>query len=114
MDKHHKYAYRYLLYWATLDIRSIHWLTFRNPFRWRSNIQRVRQAGAIADWLHNLALFSALDFERFDENQFWRDGRVLKEHFPAFDLACYQQLFERQMLESQNAVPSDVSESRDG
>lgn len=75
MEHRRKQAYRYLLYRAMLDIRPICWMPLGsfNPFRWKETAGRVRRAGVIADWLHNLALFSALDFERFDEDWFWRE-----------------------------------------
>ena len=72
MNDRRKKAYRYLLYHAMLDIRSIGWIEFTglrilNPFFWQTTFQRMRRAGFIADWLHNLALFAALDFRDFDE-----------------------------------------------
>ena len=78
MDEQRQHAYRYLLYWAMLEIRPLGWLCwgwFRgwNPFYWRREGRRIRCAGAIADWLHNLALFSSLNFEGFSEEWFWRD-----------------------------------------
>lgn len=99
MDEQRKRAYRYLLYRAMLDIRSIAWLRMSNPLHWRRELRRVRRKGALADWLHNLALFSSLNFERFDEEWFWQDGRSLMERYPGFDLERYLQDFDRQLLE---------------
>jgi hypothetical protein len=100
MDAQRQKAYRYLLYHAMLDIRQIAWTPFGfsrflNPFKWRATNQRIRRAGVVADWLHNLALFSALDFERFDEERFWRDFRLVNEQNPDFQLAHYEDAFER-------------------
>ena len=98
MSQHRKHAYRYLLYYAMLDIRSLAWSWPRgwrlwNPLFWRREAGRVRQASALADWLHNLALFSALDFEHFDEDRFWADFRHFHERYPEFGLARYEKLF---------------------
>jgi hypothetical protein len=100
VDANRKYAYRFLLYWAMLDIRSIEWLrwtTLRmlNPLSWREQIRRIRRAGALANWLHNLALFSALDFERFDEARFWHDLETVCKRYPEYGLVNYRSFFER-------------------
>lgn len=114
MDECRKNAYRYLLYWAMLDIRPIAWMRLRNPFRWPSDFRRMRRAGALADWLHNLALFASLDFARFDEEQFWKDGRSLASRDPGLDLARYQQIFENRVAEvADNCRSSPGSPSGD-
>src|SRR5689334_11918074 len=100
MDERRKNAYRYLLYWALLDIRPIAWLRLRNPLRWPSAVRRFRRAGALADWLHNLALFSSLDFAHFDEEWFWRDGRSLEARYPGFELEWYQRVFEERLTDT--------------
>jgi hypothetical protein len=102
MDKQRKNAYRYLLYHAMLDIRQLAWIPFRyfrllNPFHWRATLQRIRRAGVIADWLHNLALFSVLDLERFDEERFWGDFRYYDKEHPEFQLASFKDIFEREL-----------------
>jgi hypothetical protein len=94
MDEHRKSAYRDLLYWAMLDIRTIVWPRLWNPFRWASEIRRIRRVGALADWLHNVALFSSLDFNGFDEDWFWREGRSLENRHPGLGLERYQHVFE--------------------
>jgi hypothetical protein len=71
-----KNAYRKLLYWAMLDIRVLSQPSLRvgwNPLTWRKFHLRANAAGAIADWLHNLALHSALEFQRFEPDRFWKD-----------------------------------------
>jgi len=103
MDERRKNAYRYLLYWATLDIRTIAWLRFRNPLRWPDLIRRVRQAGALADWFHNLALYSSLDFARFDEECFWKAGRSLQVRHTSLDVERYHRIFEDRVAESADA-----------
>jgi hypothetical protein len=102
MDERRKQAYRYLLYYAMLDIRPLAWMPFGffrflNPFSWRTTSWRVRRAGVIADWLHNLALFSALDFQRFDEKWFWRDLGNCADMHPDLELTAYKGVFEREL-----------------
>ena len=111
MDEQRKKAYRYMLYHAMLDIRPSAWMSsglFRllNPFYWRHVFQRVRRAGVIADWLHNLALFSALDFERFDEEWFWGDFQNYEKRYPAAHLSTYKVMFEQE-LSGQGHIKSD-------
>jgi hypothetical protein len=65
----------------------------------------VLRAGAIAEWLHNLALFSALDFARFDEDRFWRDYQWLLRKHPGTDLERFRDEFERR------AAPAEVPEA---
>ncbi len=72
MDEQRKNAYRYLLYRAMLDIRPLGWMNWGwvrawNPLYWRRERPRIRYAGAVADWLHNMAAFSSRDFEGFNE-----------------------------------------------
>jgi len=105
MDEQRKQAYRYLLYQAMLDIRPILWMRFGifrflNPFSRRDASLRAHRAGAIADWLHNLAFFSAIDFERFDEDWFWRDFQNCQDRHPDFHLAHYKDVFERELTGS--------------
>ncbi len=102
MDERRKQAYRYLLYKAMLDIRQISWLPLKwyspfSPMFWVRNIPRVRRAGEIADWLHNLAFFSMLDFEGFGEDWFWQDYQRLCERYP---LPEYRRLFDQHLKES--------------
>jgi hypothetical protein len=109
VDERRKNAYRWLLYWAMLDIRGLQWAGNRwrhrlNPLCWWSNSREVRTAGAIADWLHNLALFSALDFARFDEEYFWRDYQRLLGHHPGARLEHYRTEFERRALPAEGEV----------
>jgi hypothetical protein len=105
MDERRKEAYRYLLYWAMLDIRPLAWVPTR-WFHWLNPVffwgwgRRVRRAGHLADWLHNLALFSALDFERFDEGMFWETLRWYEGRHPEFVLSHYRDIFERRLAES--------------
>ena len=77
-----------------------------NPFYWRHVYQRVRQAGVIADWLHNLALFSALDFEGFDGGWFWGDFSKYEKRCPAGHLATYKEMFEQE-LSGRGQIKSD-------
>ena len=108
MDESRRNAYRYLLYRALLEIRGIEWirhhpLRWLNPFALRRELKRVSRAGALADWLHNLASFSCSDFRDFDEQWFWRDYELmLKRHGDPSDL---RGVFLRR-LDELNASPS--------
>jgi hypothetical protein len=105
MDEARKFAYRYLLYQATLGIRPIAWFSARwfpwwNPIRWVDSARQIRRAGAVADWVHILALFSALDFRRFDEGRFWDEYERLRRGHPEYELDFYRSVFERARSEA--------------
>ena len=101
MDEQRKHAYRYLLYRAMLDIRPLAWVKRSwNPLAWGQTRRRIRCAGAIAEWLHNLALFSVLDFARFDEERFWRDYQWMLDRNPEFGLERYRTECERRITPS--------------
>lgn len=71
-----KSAYRSLLYWAMLDIRTLcqsRGRESRNPLEIWRQYRQSRLAGALADWLHNLAQRAATDFDSFDTEWFWRE-----------------------------------------
>lgn len=114
MDQHRKYAYRYLLYWAMLDIRPIRWpalgLRRINPLFWRRHIRDVRQRGQIAEWLHNMAAFSCRDFSDFDEQRFWSEYDRLLVRCPG--LSHYRSIFENALTESQTGHWPSVEEQR--
>lgn len=106
MDSLRKSTYRYLLYRALLDIRRLAWLPAEalqsmNSRDWESDALRIRSAGAIADWLHNLAMFSATDFKGFDESRFWRELQEMDQRHPEYELLRYQGAFEAHLAESQ-------------
>jgi len=71
-----KKAYRNLLYWAMLDIRTLCQsrgrISYSPFFVWRQ-YRQGRVAGRLADWLHNLAQTAATDFDHFDTEWFWRE-----------------------------------------
>jgi hypothetical protein len=92
-----KAAYRHLLYVAMLAIRidcQSRARECRNPFEWRRQYRRSRVAGATADWLHNLAQFSSLDFARFNEQQFWTEHSHLCRRFSGERLERYHEIFD--------------------
>jgi hypothetical protein len=95
-----KEAYRHLLYMAMVDIRCQCAYTrtiSANPWAWRRRYLESRVAGAVADWLHNLARFSRDNFESFDEDQFWEGHRWCLERFPGEDLERYRKAFDDYM-----------------
>jgi len=100
MDEQRKHAYRWLLYWAILHIRPLEWLGRRrwqswSPLYWRRHRRWVQCSGAVADWLHNLALYSSIDFQGFIEERFWRDFERARSSFPEFGPEHYREMFER-------------------
>src|SRR5688572_1735158 len=102
MDDARKHAYRFLLYWAMLDIRHVQWITYRpfrllNPLILRRELRRASRAGAIADWMHNLAVYSAHDFDGFNEQWFWEEYEGLAGRVP--EVAAYRTIFERRICE---------------
>ena len=104
MEEHRKNAYRYLLYWAFLEIRSLSWHStgfFRmlNPLEWRRGNGRIHRAGNIADGLHNLAMYSSSNFEGFDEERFWRDFENSGRHHPEYDVDHYRRIFKGRLAE---------------
>lgn len=114
MDAQRKQAYRWLLYLATLEIRPLQWIGRRgwrrlNPFCWWSQSQQVRRAGAIADWLHNLAIYSAIDFDRFDEERFWKDYQWFLDNHPNAGLDMYRSEFERRAKTPENVTGNEAA-----
>ena len=114
MDEHRKYAYRYLLYWAMLDIRPVAWLPHRgqwfSPLFWKRHILRVRGLGELAEWLHNMASFSTRDFAGFEEQRFWNEFARLHAKHP--DLQHYRGLFQNALTESQTGRWPTVEEQQ--
>ena len=101
-----KAAYRYLLYWAMLDIRNKcqpRLKESQNPLEWRRQYRQSRAAGAVADWLHNLALYSAGDFGNLDEPGFWREYEFMAKKFGDVDFGHYRDAYERRLTELTNA-----------
>src|SRR4051812_41985930 len=99
MDVTRRRAYRYLLYAAMLDIRPIEWFWFRGlrrmmPLVMGRERRAVQRSGALANWLHNLAEFSALEVERFDEGNFWRQHEALCRRYPSMHLEAYRTVFD--------------------
>src|SRR4051812_42736635 len=81
MEQSHRVAYRHLLYQAMLDIRGLEGLK-ADPSGMGDVVRQANHAGAIAYWLHNLALASAQDFASFNEDAFWSQHARLRERYP--------------------------------
>lgn len=100
VDPQRKCAYRWLIYHAMLNIRPLGWTKIGwrqrlNPKAWLEYSQQVKLAGEVADWLHNLALFSAFDFANFDEEWFWRSFQLLSDRNPNVNFHLYRDEFDR-------------------
>jgi hypothetical protein len=104
-----KKAYRNLLYWAMLDIRMLcqpRTPATNNPLKWRRQYEHSRIAGALADWLHNLAQHAATDFNHFDTEWFWREYDGVSKRFAGLGAGQwmdYRQRYEEH-LDRLNAV----------
>jgi hypothetical protein len=82
-----------------LEIRPIAWFRFNwlrnlNPWKWKSLKEQAQHAGLLADWMHNLAMFSALDFEGFDEELFWNELERMRSRFTHLEFRDYRRMFE--------------------
>ena len=95
MEARRRWAYRRLLYGAMLNIRVPDRGKLWNPAFWLK-LRRQRAAdAALADWFHNLAMYSADDFVGFNEDAFWARGRLVRrKHELGFN---YEQLFENEL-----------------
>ncbi|MBC8134920.1 MAG: hypothetical protein H8F28_03420 [Fibrella sp.] len=100
MDERRKAAYRHLLYYGLISIRSstgwameskmqasLPWLFHRDPS------QTAHRVFWLADAFHNLAKYSALDFEGFDEQKFW-NHMVQSMGEAGVDVNWYRETFQ--------------------
>lgn len=102
MDPNRKRAYRNLLYHAMLDIRSHTPISPYTPVKWymptvwSKLIGRLRHNMLVADWMHNLAQFSAEHhLDEFNEQWFWNHLEQLKARFPSQQWNWYESIFDR-------------------
>jgi hypothetical protein len=98
-----KAAYRHLLYVAMLAIRTYcqsRGNPSRNVVEWYRQYQRSRVAGAIADWLHDLADYSSVEFNGFDEQRFWEEHTYLCTRFSGKRLERYREIFDLYLVGS--------------
>ncbi len=114
MDEHRKYAYRYLLYWAMVEIRSLAFkpstVQWFNPLFWRHQMRRRQALGELANWLHNMAAFSMRDFAGFQERRFWEEFEQLRIRHPQFQY--YRSLFQNALAEAETGRWPSVEEQR--
>ena len=106
LSENERVAYRSLLYDAMLDVRNLcqpRGSKSNNPLVWRRLYLQGRLAGALADWLHNLAQHAAQDFFSFDTDWFWSeyDGLVHQfgEHLGPGKWMDYRDRFQRRLEE---------------
>ncbi|MBM3979770.1 MAG: hypothetical protein FJ304_05720 [Planctomycetes bacterium] len=100
MNDQRKRAYRSLLYYALIDIRLVYWAAeaeppTKGPSQSQLAASRIQRVGVIADWLHNLASFSANDFDGFDEEYFWDEHQRFCDRYPMFRMEHYRERFEQ-------------------
>lgn len=97
MNDETKAAYRHLLYVAMIATRNCCQPRARislNPFVWRRRYHDARLAGHLADWLHNLALYSSRDFVGFEEEHFWREHASMCQYYPSSGFQRYREIFD--------------------
>ena len=98
LSEREKQAYRYLLYQAMLDVRILcqsRGSGSYNPWAIWQQYCDSRIAGALADWLHNLAQHAITDFETFDAVWFWREYEGSCDRAHRLKLLNYRQQNER-------------------
>lgn len=87
MTEERKQLYRDLLGWAMVDMRmhSANATTMISSWlgRRRSHREVAQFTYAMSNWLHNTALYSAIDFVGFKEELFWKDHQRFRSKFPA-------------------------------
>lgn len=90
-----------------VDIRQVAWMRFKwwDPLSWRQTWRFVRYRGTLADWMHNLGMFASIDFERFDEDWFWRELTSLEKRFAEFKPGLYRDVFDRRLGEMNSKSP---------
>jgi hypothetical protein len=102
MEAERANAYRHLLYMAMVDIGSLavahSWACASNPRNWFRSRAEQTKAAVIANWLHNMAAFSATGFEGFDEARFWRDYEGLRARFPGHPIDGYRKAFDAALV----------------
>jgi hypothetical protein len=87
LSEQEKAAYLHLMYQAMLDIRNLcqpRLAESLNPLAWRQYYRNARVAGALADWLHNLADYASRGFKNFDADWFWEEYEGLCRRFKRF------------------------------
>jgi hypothetical protein len=100
MDEKTKAAYRHLLYVAMLAIRAHcpgRCAASSSPLEWYRRYHRGRIAGGLADWLHNVAMFSKVDFVGFKEDLFWAEHQRYCLRFPSGGFERYREIFDKYM-----------------
>jgi hypothetical protein len=74
MDTLRKEAYRHLIYVAMLDMRcsppTARWWSLS---RWKAIYAETLRVKELANTFHNIARYSARNFDGFDETRFWKD-----------------------------------------
>jgi len=97
MNDQTKAAYRHLLYVAMLATRNYcqpRGNVSLNPLTWRRQYFQSRIAGKLADWLHNLAMFSSLNFDGFREDHFWKEHQSICQNNPGMGFERYREIFD--------------------
>lgn len=109
MESQRKFAYRRLLYDSLLAIRAESWALARvrwwNPRSWAQALTALRRCNALVDGFHNLASYSAQEFEGFREDLFWRYLTSLQHRHSEMNFGVFQAEFERLLAERPATQP---------
>ncbi|MGO4180296.1 hypothetical protein AB4Z17_03865 [Paenibacillus sp. TAF43_2] len=84
MNESKKKAYEKLIYQAFLDIKNSGEFNEENFYR----------SFHIAHVFHNLADFIVMDYDGFDENEFWRRVDVIEDQF---NTSPYKKIFNENL-----------------
>jgi hypothetical protein len=107
MTPERKELYRDLLGWAMVDMRvhSANSTTMVRSLlgRRRNHREVLHFIYAMTTWLHNTALYSATDFDGFNEDWFWDGYSNFRRKFPAAKWAPHteaviKELQDKEML----------------
>jgi hypothetical protein len=111
MTPERKELYRDLLGWAMVDMQ-IHSANSTNIVssllgRRRSHREVLRFIQAMTTWLHNTALYSATDFDGFNEDWFWDGYSGFRRKFPANKWAPHTETVIKK-LQGKKTAPATV------
>jgi hypothetical protein len=99
MDEIRKNAYRYLIYHGLQTIRKpFYGGAPASKLTEEQCRQFVNYAGPVGYLLHNLALLSAEDFDKFNEEYFWQGFERFSQLYPEIDVSHFRRVFESQLL----------------
>lgn len=93
MTPERKAAYRHLIYLQVVRLRNLGGNASGSPLSFW-NARSLHNVHQMADGIHNLAWFSAREFDGFDEDRFWKQRNIghLRGDFQRFEVGMRRQL----------------------